>query len=229
MLIVNDKSYITSDGKNAIINVSVPSDDILGDDIYFSRGIWIYNQDTMDFDNLANNYGGDYGTPTNKNYVYDPDRLFDGMYINPDDNTSLFKSVNTIIPVSGMYTNNSSATVTVNSIKGTDLLFVVTAIKGLNSDLLCKYNDGLDIMPLYNKALIDKWLSDSARMLLHDVPADCTNHIHNMMLATAIENAGKAGKYKLMAEYWNEFIGKRTMYDECLYSDAESFKSCKCN
>lgn len=228
MIINDNRSEITADGKYVQFNLQVPSGGVFGSDCYFSRGVWVYNQDTIDLTNIANNYGGDYGIPINKNYVYDPDRLFDGMYINPDDNPSLFKSVNTIIPVSGMYTNNPSATVTVDSVKGTDLLFVVTAIKGMPDDILCKYNDGLQIVPVYQKSLLSKWLSNSSRMLLNGDPADYTNHVHNIMLATAIDNAAKAGKFNLMIEYWNEFIGKRMLYDECTYSEAETFKPCNC-
>ena len=220
MIIIDNKSCITDDGKFLSFNVQAPPNSMFGSSCYFSRGIWIYNQDTIDLNNLANNHGGDMGTPNNTNYLYGPDNIWKGLYVR-NSNQFSYKNLQNIISLSDLSNVNTH-------VKPTDILFISLVLNGIPSNVSCKYNDGLIIFPVYQKSLVTKWLSNSARALLNGDPADYTNHIHNIMLATAIDNAGKAGKFNLMIEYWNEFLGKRTLYDECLYSETESFKSCNC-
>lgn len=222
MIINYNRSEITADGKSVQFNFQVPSGGGFGNNCYFSRGVWVYNQDTIDLTNLANNHGGDIGTPNNTKFLYGPDKLWNGLVI--ESNTSsaeYYKQIASIVSLSDFFNTEVSA-------KGTDILFFVMLIKGMPDDILCKFNDGLQIVPVYQKSLLTKWLSNSSRALLNGDPADYTNHVHNMMLATAIDNAAKAGKFNLMIDYWNEFIGKRTLYDECLYNEAETFKPCNC-
>lgn len=222
MIINDNRSEITADGKYVQFNLQVPSGGVFGSDCYFSRGVWVYNQDTIDLTNIANNHGGDTGEPNNTNYLYDPNKLWSGLIVESNAaSASSYKQIASVASLSDFFNTSLSA-------KSDDILFFVMLIKGMPDDILCKYNDGLQIVPVYQKSLLSKWLSNSSRMLLNGDPADYTNHVHNIMLATAIENAAKAGKFNLMIEYWNEFLGKRMLYDECTYSEAETFKPCNC-